>query len=86
MRFRTPLPSTFETLFVDLFKDTDETGEAPRPSPVSISSLDAAWGVAARARAFPAQEGVIRDARRVSYSNVSAVSDEVSLYPHNIIS
>jgi hypothetical protein len=86
MRFRTPLPSTFETLFIDLFKDTDETGEAPRPSPVSISSLDAAWGVAARARAFPVQEGVNRDARRVAYSNESAGTDEVSLDPHKILS
>jgi hypothetical protein len=86
MRFRTPLPSTFETLFIDLFKDTDETGEAPRPSPVSISSLDAAWGVASRARAFPAQEGVNRDARRVAYSNESAGTDEVSLDPHKILS
>ena len=86
MRFRTPLPSSFETLFIDLFKDTDETGEAPRPSPVSISSLDAARGVAARARAFPAQEGVNRDARRIAYNDESAGADYVSLDLQKILS
>lgn len=85
MRFRTPLPSSFETLFIDLFKDTDETGEAPRPSPVSISSLEAAWGVAARVRALPAQESVNRDARRIAYNDESAGTD-VSLDPHKILS
>lgn len=86
MRFRTPLPSSFETLFIDLFKDIDETGEAPRPSPVSISSLEAAWDVAARARALPAQEAVNRDARRTAYGDESAGTADLSLDPHKILS
>lgn len=87
MRFRTPLPSNFETLFIDLFKDADETGEAPRPShPFSIGSLEAAWDVAAQARALPVQEGVNRDARRIAYSDESDGTHDVSLDPHRILS
>lgn len=87
MRFRTPLPSNFETLFIDLFKDADETGEAPRPShPFSIGSLEAAWDVAAQARALPVREGVNRDARRIAYSDESDGAHDVSLDPHRILS
>ena len=87
MRFRTPLPSNFETLFIDLFKDADETGEAPRPShPFSIGSLEAAWDVAAQARALPVQEGVNRDVRRIAYSDESDGTRDVSLDPHRILS
>lgn len=87
MRFRTPLPSNFETLFIDLFKDADETGEAPRPShPFSIGSLEAAWDVAAQARALPVQEGVNRDVRRIAYSDESDGTHDVSLDPHRILS
>ena len=87
MRFRTPLPSNFETLFIDLFKDADETGEAPRPShPFSIGSLEAAWDVAAQARALPVQEGVNRYVRRIAYSDESDGTHDVSLDPHRILS
>lgn len=87
MRFRTPLPSSFETLFIDLFKDTDEAGEAPRAAhPFSISSLEAAWGVAAQARASPMQGDSNRDARRIAYSDESDSTRDVSLDPHRILS
>ncbi|AGK59390.1 heat shock protein DnaJ domain-containing protein [Hyphomicrobium denitrificans 1NES1] len=87
MRIRTPLPSNFETLLTEFFKGADDTGEAPRPSHrFSISSLEAAWGVAAQARALPMQEGSNRDTRRIAYGDESDGGHGVSLDPHKILS
>ena len=87
MRIRTPLPSNFEALLADFFKDSGETGAAPQPSHrFSISSLEAAWGVAAQARAPQAREGANRDARRIAYSDESDGTHGASLDPHKILS
>lgn len=87
MRFRTPLPSSFETLFIDLFEDATQTPEAPAPAHrFSLGSLEAAWGVAAQTRAFPQQQGSHHDARRAAYGAESSGDDGVSLDPYKILS
>jgi hypothetical protein len=87
MRIRTPPPSSFETLLTEFFKDAGETSEAPQPSHrFSISSLEAAWDVAARTRAVPMQEGSNQDTRRIAYGDESDGTHGVSLDPHKILS
>jgi hypothetical protein len=86
MRFRKPLPSHFEALFTDLFEDADQAGEAPQPSHrFSIASLEAAWGVAAQARALPLQHS-IADARRIAYGDETDGGPDISLDPNKILS
>lgn len=88
MRIRPPLPSNFEALLTDFFNDADETGNAPQPSHrFSISSLEAAWGVAAQARASPMREDSNhRDSRRIAYGDESDGTHGASLDPHKILS
>jgi len=87
MRIRTPLPSNFEALLTDFFKDVDETGDAPQPSHrFSINSLEAAWDVAAQTRASPVRETSNRDSRRIAYGDESDGARSASLDPQKILS
>ena len=89
MRLRTPKSSSFETLIADLSEDAGVSEDAPRPShPFSIDSLEAAWGVAATARALPEHRssigGITRQAPYADDDNGGATS--VLLDPNKILS
>ncbi|MFA7306092.1 MAG: molecular chaperone DnaJ [Hyphomicrobium sp.] len=87
MRIRTPLPSNFEALLTDFFNDADEAGEIPQPlHRFSIGSLEAAWDVAAQARALPRREEYHRDARQMAYRDESEIPLAALLDPHRILS
>lgn len=87
MRIRTPLPSNFEALLTDFFNDADAPSDAPSPSHrFSISSLEAAWDVAAQARATPQREDLDRDTRRTAYRNESESTLSAALDPQKILS
>jgi hypothetical protein len=87
MRIRTPISSDFEALLADFFDTADETNQAPKPSHrFSISSLEAAWGVAAQARVTRPQDTTHRDARRIAYGDESEALHGASLDPHRILS
>lgn len=86
MRFRTPLPSQFETLFADLFEHSADASEAPRPSHrFSVSSIEAAWGAAARARAMPEQPDRPRDVPRTAYGEQTNADVGALLDPYRIL-
>jgi hypothetical protein len=82
-----PPSSSFETLISDLADDAVASDVPPRPPhPFSINSLEAAWGVAATARALPHQDpgGV---GRRMLYSDDDGgTSTEMLLDPNKILS
>jgi hypothetical protein len=89
MHPQTPPPSSFETLIEDLFGRADRQDEAPKPShQFSINSLEAAWELAAQARAMP--HGADRDgegqaaAPAYGYDRNDAARD-VSLDPAKIV-
>lgn len=87
MRIRTPLPSNFEALLTDFFNDADEASEIPQPSHrFSIGSLEAAWDVAAQARASPRREEFNRNAPQMAYRDESPPPLAASLDPHKILS
>jgi len=87
MRIRTPLPSNFETLLDDFFSDVSEANEVPPPSHrFSISSLEAAWDVAAQARTLPRHENLNRDSRQTAYRDHGESPLVASLDPHRILS
>lgn len=87
MRIRTPLPSHFEALLSDFLKEAAEPGEVPSPSHrFSIGSLEAAWDVAAQARAMPPRNDIDHDARQMAYRDDGERTLTALLDPHKILS
>ncbi len=83
-------PSPFETLIEDLFGRTDLQDEAPKPShQFSINSLEAAWELAAQARALPRaaeHDGLAPGMPLLHGYESSEEAREVSLDPARIVS
>jgi hypothetical protein len=77
-------PSSFESLINELFGRDERPAGAPRPHPLSINSLEAAWSLAANSRAMP-DEPHVPPAHRYPFEGESIDDPKGLLDPNKIL-